>query len=135
MVTRDPDLAQLNPGWCPCQPCHLSTTIRIDSIPLLRTTATVAIHLMGSTRPGQTGTMPRDRIAEALYHWCCENHAIGHVFNQNELLSSEVIPNKDLTILVSSVQYLVGKNLFRTHDFKATGSIGWELVSQERAEK
>lgn len=79
---------------------------------------------------------PRDRVAEALYEWCCKHHQIGHVFSQQDLLASNIIPDSDLKLLVSAVQNLVGKSLFRTHDIKGSGgSIGWELVSQERAEK
>ena len=78
----------------------------------------------------------RDRVAEALYEWCSLHHDIGHVFNQQDLLDTNLIPNEDVTILASAIQNLVGKSLFRTHDIKGSGgSIGWELVSQERAEK
>jgi hypothetical protein len=77
----------------------------------------------------------RDRIAEALYDWCCKEKSVGHVFNQDNLLDSGIIPDRDGNILMTAIQYLTRKNLFRTHDVKGTGGIGWELVSQERAAK
>jgi hypothetical protein len=84
----------------------------------------------------RTGSAPRDRVAEALYGWCKEHHGIGHVFSQHDLLASQLIPNNELKTLVAAIQHLVGKSLFRTHDIKGSGgSIGWELISQERAEK
>lgn len=92
-----------------------------------------ASRTAGSAR---TANAPRDRVAEALYEWCCKNHEIGHVFSQQDLLASNLVPSDDLKILVAAIQNLVGKSLFRTHDIKSSGgSIGWELVSQERAEK
>jgi len=83
-----------------------------------------------SSRPGQ-----KDIVGDALYNWCRENHDFGHVFNQTELLSAGIIPNQDLTVLLTAATYLVNKRLFKLHDFKAGGGIGWELVSQERAAK
>lgn len=84
----------------------------------------------------RTANAPRDRVAEAVYEWCSKNHQIGHVFSQQDLLASTLIPNDDLKILLAAVQHLVAKSLFRTHDIKGSGGgIGWELVSQERAEK
>jgi RNA polymerase Rpc34 subunit len=88
-----------------------------------------------SPTPGPSNAQSRDRVADALYSWCLQNHEVGHVFDQNELLASPIIPNKDLTVLLTSSNYLVGKNLFKLHDIKATNVLGWELVSQERAAK
>lgn len=94
---------------------------------------------MASSRPAggaRTANASRDRVAEALYEWCSLHHEIGHVFNQQDLLASNLIPNEDVAILAAAIQNLVGKSLFRVHDIKGSGgSIGWELVSQERAEK
>lgn len=84
----------------------------------------------------RTANVPRDRVAEALYEWCSKHHEIGHVFSQQDLLASDIIPENDLKALAAAVQNLVGKSLFRTHDIKGSGGgIGWELVSPERAEK
>ena len=94
-----------------------------------------APHSLASPTPGPSNAQPRDRVAEALYTWCLENYDIGHVFDQNALLASPVIPNKDLNVLLTSSNYLVAKNLFRLHDIKTTNVLGWELVSQERAAK
>lgn len=85
--------------------------------------------------PGPSNGQHRDRVAEALYSWCLENYDVGHVFDQNALLSSPVIPNRDLNVLLTSSNHLVAKNLFKLHDIKATNVLGWELVSQERAAK
>lgn len=76
----------------------------------------------------------RNRIAEALYEWCRNHYEVGHVFGQDELLSAGIIPNGDLSILLSSVTHLVDNSLFRLHD-RAGGTIGWELVDQEKAKK
>lgn len=89
----------------------------------------------GMPRSAQSAQLPRDRIAEALYSWCRSEHDVGHVFTQDRLLESGIIPDRDIKVLLTSVQYLTTKNLFRTHDFRGTGGIGWELVSQERAQK
>jgi hypothetical protein len=94
-----------------------------------------APHSSGSPTPGPSDSSHRDRVAEALYSWCLQNYEVGHVFDQNALLASPVIPNRDLNILLTSSNYLVAKNLFKLHDVKATNVLGWELVSQERAAK
>lgn len=57
------------------------------------------------------------------------------MFNQTDLLSAGIIPDQDLQILLTATTYLVRKNLFKVHDLKAGGGIGWELISQERAAK
>ncbi|EXJ87506.1 hypothetical protein A1O3_04466 [Capronia epimyces CBS 606.96] len=85
-----------------------------------------------SPTPGFLPRGGRNRIAEALYEWCRKNHDVGHVFGQEELLSAGIIPNRDLSILLSSVTHLVDNSLFRLHD-RAGGTIGWELVDQEKA--
>lgn len=89
----------------------------------------------GSARATQSGSLPRDRIAEALYTWCCTNHEFGHVFNQDELLASGIIPKDEIQVLLDAVTHLTQKSLLRTHDVRGSGGIAWELVSQERAEK
>jgi hypothetical protein len=92
-------------------------------------------HPRASSAAGTFNGQQRDRVAEALYAWCLDNFEIGHVFDQNALLSSPVIPNKDLKVLLSSSNYLVQKSLLKLHDIKGANGLGWELVSQERAAK
>jgi hypothetical protein len=94
-----------------------------------------APHSSLSATAGPSNAPHRDRVAEALYDWCLEKYEIGHVFDQKALLSSPVIPNRDLNVLLTASNYLVAKNLFKLHDLKATNVLGWELVSQERAAK
>ena len=94
-----------------------------------------APHSSATPTPGPSTAQHRDRVAEALYSWCLEHYDVGHVFDQNALLGSPVIPNRDLNVLLSSSNYLVAKNLFKLHDIKATSVLGWELVSQQRAAK
>ncbi|KPI38697.1 DNA-directed RNA polymerase III subunit RPC6 [Cyphellophora attinorum] len=92
-----------------------------------------ASRAASTARAVQSEPSSRDRIAEALYEWCRNEKPVGHVFNQDNLLDSGIIPNRDGNILMTAIQHLTRKNLFRTHDVKGTGGIGWELVSQERA--
>ncbi|EHY57238.1 hypothetical protein ABEF92_005739 [Exophiala dermatitidis] len=84
-----------------------------------------------SPAPGPS-SKGRNRLAEALYAWCCKNYEVGHVFGQDELLSAGIIPNGDLSMLLSAVTHLVDNALFRLHD-RTGGTIGWELVDQEKA--
>ncbi|KIV82503.1 hypothetical protein PV11_04607 [Exophiala sideris] len=85
-----------------------------------------------SPAPGPSGRGDRNRIAEALYDWCRNNHDYGHVFLQNELLDADIVPNRDVQILLSAVQYLVQGQRFRLHDTNG-GTIGWELVDPDIA--
>lgn len=87
-----------------------------------------------SPTPGPSTDAVRNRIAEALHSWCQTNFDFGYVFSQDELLDAGIIPNKDIRILLSAVQHLTGQNLFKVHD-RTGGTIGWELVDQERANK
>ncbi|KEF56980.1 uncharacterized protein A1O9_07170 [Exophiala aquamarina CBS 119918] len=86
-----------------------------------------------SPTPGPSGLgRKRDRIAEALYAWCIQNHEPGYVFSQEELLNAGIIPDRKLEILLTSTQHLVNRALFKLHD-RLGGSIGWELVEEEKA--
>lgn len=89
---------------------------------------------IASPAPGPSQKGPRNRIADSLYAWCRKNHDVGHVFSQEDLLRAGIIPNKDLQILLSSVQHLVKSALFRVHD-RLGGTIGWALVEEEKAKK
>ncbi|RMZ75429.1 hypothetical protein DV737_g5287, partial [Chaetothyriales sp. CBS 132003] len=87
---------------------------------------------MAARRP--SAVPARDRVADALYEWCRSSQAVGHVFNQEDLLSAGIIPNRELKVLMSSAQNLVNRNLFKIHEIKNSGGqLGWELVSEERA--
>ncbi len=91
-------------------------------------------NAVASSTPGPLVKGGRNRIADALYAWCVKNYPVGHVFGQDELLEAGVIPDRDLMILLSSVRHLVDNSLFRVHD-RQGGTIGWELVDQEKAKK
>jgi hypothetical protein len=111
---------------------HATSVLLRSPIAHLRT---ARLHLTSDAMASATPGGSRDRVAEALHSWCKSNRDIGHVFSQDELLRSQAIPNNDLKVLLEAVQNLVSKNLFRTHDIKGANTIGWELISQERAEK
>jgi hypothetical protein len=87
-----------------------------------------------SPAPGPLGRGSRNRVAGSLYDWCRNNRDLGHVFSQEELLDTDIIPNRDITVLLSSVQHLVASHLFKLHD-RTGGTIGWELVDQEKAKR
>ena len=88
-----------------------------------------------SPTPGPPLAQRPNATADALYTWCRDTHEFGFVFTQAQLLESGEIPNEDLEILLKCTTYLVSKHLFRVHDVRATGAIGWELVSAEKAAK
>ena len=86
-----------------------------------------------SPTPGPSAAASgRNLTGDALYTWCTQNYEPGYVFTQTELLGAGIIPNQELPILLTSVDYLVRKSLFRVHD-RAGGGIGWELVDPETA--
>ena len=72
-------------------------------------------------------------IADAIYEYCRGNHDPGEILVQEHLLRPDIIPNKDLAILVQVCQHLVDSHLFKTHDVKG-GGIGWKVVTRESAE-
>lgn len=74
----------------------------------------------------------RNPVGDALYAWALENFEPGYVFTQQELIETDFIPNQDVQILLSAVDYLCRKAFFRLHD-KSGGGIGWELVDPETA--
>jgi DNA-directed RNA polymerase III subunit RPC6 len=75
-----------------------------------------------------------NRVADALYSWATLNYEAGHIFAQDELQNSGIIPNSDVQVLLDCVSYLVHKSLFRVHD-RHGGNIGWELIDAEVAKK
>lgn len=87
-----------------------------------------------SPAPGSLIRGGRNRVADSLYEWCRKNYDFGYVFTQEELLQSNIIPNKDINVLLTSVQHLVVSHLFKLHD-RQGGTIGWELIAQEKAQK
>ena len=87
-----------------------------------------------SPAPGPSVKGARNRIAEALYDWCRNNHGYGHVFSQDELLDSDLIPDRNIHTLLPALQHLVLKSLFRIHD-RLGNTIGWELIEPEKAKK
>ncbi|KAL6252857.1 34-kDa subunit of RNA polymerase III (C) [Rhinocladiella similis] len=86
-----------------------------------------------SPAPGSLIRGGRNRVADSLYEWCRKNYDFGYVFTQEELLQSNIIPNKDINVLLTSVQHLVVSHLFKLHD-RQGGTIGWELIAQEKAQ-
>ena len=72
-------------------------------------------------------------IADAIYEYCRESHDLGETLVQEHLLKPDIIPNKDLDILVQVCQHLVDNHLFKTHDLKG-GGIGWKVITKESAE-
>jgi DNA-directed RNA polymerase III subunit RPC6 len=90
-------------------------------------------HVTASPTPGSSGDPGYGLIADAIYEYCRENHDPGDTLVQEHLLKPDIIPNKDLAILVQVCQHLVNDHLFKTHDVKG-GGIGWKLVTRESAE-
>ena len=88
-----------------------------------------------SPTPGPSQKPAVNKVADALYQWCLKSYPFGHVFNQEDLLSAGIIPDRDLKILLTTTQHLVNSDLFKIHDFKGGSGLGWELVSEERASK
>ena len=92
-----------------------------------------ASHATASPTPGPSSPSRYTLIADALYDYCRANHASDTLLVQEHLLKPDIIPNKDLSILVQSCQYLVDQHLFKTHEIKG-GGIGWKVVAIESAE-
>jgi DNA-directed RNA polymerase III subunit RPC6 len=90
-------------------------------------------HVTASPTPGPSGDPGYGLIADAVYEYCRENHDPGEILVQEHLLKPDIIPNKDLAILVQVCQHLVDNHLFKTHDIKG-GGIGWKLATRETAE-
>lgn len=88
-----------------------------------------------SPTPGPSRPTPQHMVGDALYSWCRNEKDFGYVFVQEELLNSNIIPNRDLNILLSATQYLVSKHLLKLHDIKGHEGIGWELVSPDTAKR
>lgn len=86
-----------------------------------------------SPTPGPSGT--KNLVGEALYAWCCREHDYGYVFQQEELLDSNVIPNRDLFVLLTAAQYLVGRHLLKIHDIKGQEGAAYELIAPEIAKR
>lgn len=72
-------------------------------------------------------------IGDALYNWFRENHEVGTVLTQNELLDSGIIPQKSLVFLLEAVKYLTSKRLLKLHDIKGSQAAGYELVEEAAA--
>lgn len=89
-----------------------------------------------SPTPGPSTSKTNDvrPTAAALYNWCQANFDEGHILSQNDLLGGDIIPNKDMDLLMKVVQSLIDQRLFRTHELR-TGGIGWKIESQANAEK
>ena len=90
-------------------------------------------HGTSSPSPGPSGSPGYGLIADAIYEYCRENHDPSEVLVQEHLLKPDIIPNKDLGILVQVCQHLVDNHLFKTHEIKG-GGIGWKLATRENAE-
>lgn len=90
-------------------------------------------HATASPTPGPSVSPGYGLVADAIYEYCRENHDPSEVLVQEHLLKPDIIPNKDLAILVQICQHLVDNHLFKTHDIKG-GGIGWKLATRESAE-
>lgn len=88
-----------------------------------------------SPTPGPSRAGAQHLVGDALYAWCRNEKDFGYVFIQDELLASNIIPGRDLNVLLSATQYLVSKHLLKLHDIKGQEGIGWELVSPDTARR
>jgi DNA-directed RNA polymerase III subunit RPC6 len=90
-------------------------------------------HVTASPTPGPSDDPGCGLIADAIYEYCREYHDPGEILVQEHLLKPDIIPSKDLNILLQVCQHLVDNHLFKTHEIKG-GGIGWKLVTRESAE-
>ncbi len=88
-----------------------------------------------SASPAPTAKDQYGKLADALYQWCVDNRDTGDVLSQEELLNSNIIPNRDINILAGAVGHLTKTRLFKSHDVKGSKAVAWELVSLENAAK
>ena len=87
-----------------------------------------------SKATGSSASSDYGLIADAIYNHCRENHGPDDLLQQDDLLKPDIIPNKDLDLLLQVCQLLVNQHLFKTHDVRS-GGIGWKLRTKEIAEK
>lgn len=88
-----------------------------------------------SPTPGPSVTTKDLRaMTIALYNWCRITYDADHILSQGDLLAGDIIPNKDLSLLLKATQSLINDRLFRTHDLRS-GGIGWKIVSHVSADK
>lgn len=71
-------------------------------------------------------------LKNALYARCA-NLAADRIFNQNDLLSLEVIPNNDLDQLLSCTRQLTKEGLFKL--MSRDGRACWKVVKRDDAAK
>ena len=74
----------------------------------------------------------KDELCNALYA-SCATHPHDKVFFQDELLATNVIPNRDLGLLSECLNILVRKSLFKL--MQQNQRVCWKVVSREDAEK
>ena len=86
--------------------------------------------------PGPSTEHDHSKLAIALYNHCRQDFAVGDVLTQPKLLAAKIIPDNDVKILLGATTYLVEKRLFKIHRISKPHQeqIGWELVSEQRAE-
>ena len=92
-----------------------------------------ARHVTASPTPGPSKTSDYGLIADAIYDYCRDNHGPEEILVQDQLFKPDIIPNKDLNILLQVCQHLVNQHLFKTHELRG-GGFGWKLNTRERAE-
>ena len=88
-----------------------------------------------SASPAPTSKDQYGKLADALYQWCVDNHETGEVIHQEELLNCNIIPNRDVNILLGAANHLIRTRLFKTHDVKGFTGVAWELISEQHAAK
>jgi hypothetical protein len=89
-----------------------------------------------ASTPGPSATAPKDHRAMtvALYNWCQVTFDDDRILSQKDLLSANIIPDRNPNILLAVTQTLLNERLFRTHELRG-GGIGWKIVSHVSAEK
>ena len=73
-----------------------------------------------------------EELSKALYA-SCASQSPDEIFDQDHLLSLEVIPDKDVTLLLSCVQQLVNDGLFKI--MKKDRQICWKIIKRDDAAK
>ncbi|KAK2743883.1 34-kDa subunit of RNA polymerase III (C) [Myotisia sp. PD_48] len=73
-------------------------------------------------------------LATAIYDRCLSDFPQDRLFHQQDLLGLGIIPNDDLSLLLTCTQVLVDQSLFRLLQTK-DDRLAWKIIAQSDAEK
>jgi hypothetical protein len=78
--------------------------------------------------------MANSDVAMKMYEQCWDTFPRDQLLYQEDLLNLNLIPAKDLDLLLKYTQYLVDQKLFNPH-YDGHKRLGWKIVPIEVAEK